>query len=78
MNGIFSATPAPASIRLVIGSQGLLLVQSCIAWQLPAAPDLFRMLVGVTAFVTVAALAGAAIGERNRDRPSPKRGCHDR
>ncbi|MBF7013698.1 hypothetical protein QUC32_02440 [Novosphingobium resinovorum] len=78
MNGIFSATPAPASIRLVIGSQGLLLVQSCIAWQLPAVPDQFRVLVGVTALVTLAALIGAAIGERGHHRPSPGRPRHGR
>ncbi|MBT2246716.1 hypothetical protein JQK15_24725 [Sphingobium sp. BHU LFT2] len=63
MNGIFSSTPAPGPIRLMIGSQGLLLVQSFIAWQLPAVPTLFRILVAVTAIVAMAALISAAIGE---------------
>lgn len=63
MNGIFSSTPAPGPIRLMVGSQGLLLVQSFIAWQLPAVPTLFRMLVAITAIVAMAALICAAIGE---------------
>ena len=63
MNGIFSSTPAPGPIRLMVGSQGLLLVQSFIAWQLPAVPNLFRILVGITAIVAMAALIGAAVGE---------------
>ncbi|MFZ2997396.1 hypothetical protein [Sphingobium sp.] len=67
MNGIFSSTPAPGPIRLMVGSQGLLLVQSFIAWQLPAVPNLFRILVGITAIVAMAALISAAVG---KDRES--------
>jgi hypothetical protein len=70
MNGIFSSTPAPGPIRLMAGSQGLLLMQSFIAWQLPAVPNLFRILVGITAIVAMAALISAAIGEdRNSSQP---------
>lgn len=70
MNGIFSSTPAPGPIRLLVGSQGLLLVQSFIAWQLPAVPTLFRILVAITAIVALAALISAAIGEdRARSQP---------
>jgi hypothetical protein len=70
VNGIFSSTPAPGPIRLVLGSQGLLLVQSCIAWQLPAVPDRFRLLVVITAIIATAALISAAIGE-DRDGGQP-------
>ncbi|HEX7783721.1 MAG TPA: hypothetical protein VF509_13005 [Sphingobium sp.] len=70
MNGIFSCTPAPGPIRLMIGRQGLLLVQSFIAWQLPAVPTLFRILVAVTAIVAMAALISAAIGE-DRENSHP-------
>lgn len=69
MNGIFSSTPAPGPIRLIIGSQGLLLVQSFIAWQLPDVPGLFRVLVAITAVIATAALISAALGE---DRQSPR------
>lgn len=63
MNGIFSSTPAPGPIRLIVGSQGLLLVQSFIAWQLPEVPGLFRLLVVMTAIIATAALISAALGE---------------
>ncbi|MDR6709286.1 hypothetical protein J2X73_003675 [Novosphingobium sp. 1748] len=64
MNGILSATPAPRPIRLLVGSQGLLLMQSLIAWHLPAVPGLFRMLVAVTGLVALAALVTAIAGEK--------------
>lgn len=70
MNGVFSSTPAPGPIRLLAGSQGLFLVQSFIAWQIPAVPTLFRILVVITAIVAMAALISAAIGE---DRESSQR-----
>lgn len=70
MNGIFSSTPAPGPIRLMVGSQGLLLVQSFIAWQLPAFPGLFRIFVAITAIVAMAALISAAIGE-DRESSQP-------
>ncbi|ALR20092.1 MULTISPECIES: hypothetical protein [Sphingobium] len=70
MNGIFSSTPAPGPIRLIVGSQGLLLVQSFIAWQLPAVPGLFRLLVAITAIIATAALITAALGE-DRKTPQP-------
>ncbi|RYM09242.1 hypothetical protein [Sphingobium cupriresistens] len=70
MNGIFSSTPAPGPIRLIVGSQGLLLVQSFIAWQLPAVPGLFRLLVAITAVIATAALISAALGE-DRESSQP-------
>jgi hypothetical protein len=70
MNGIFSSTPAPGPIRLIVGSQGLLLVQSFIAWQLPDVPGLFRLLVAITAVIATAALIAAALGE-DRESPQP-------
>jgi hypothetical protein len=47
----------------MVGSQGLLLVQSFIAWQLPAVPTLFRILVAITAIAAMAAFISATIGE---------------
>ena len=70
MNGIFSATPAPGPIRLLIGSQGLVLVQSCITWQLPTVPAVVRILGAVIAVIAIAALISAAIGEAS-ENPSP-------
>lgn len=70
MNGIFSSTPAPGPIRLIVGSQGLLLVQSFIAWQLPDVPGLFRLLVVMTAIIATAALISAALGE-DRESSQP-------
>ncbi|SER14047.1 hypothetical protein [Sphingobium sp. YR768] len=70
MNGIFSSTPAPGSIRLLVGSQGLLLVQCSISWQLPDVPGLFRALVVLTAIVATAALITSIIGE-DRDSREP-------
>ncbi|EJU15086.1 hypothetical protein LH128_00352 [Sphingomonas sp. LH128] len=59
----------------MVGSQGLLLVQSCIAWQLPGVPDRFRLLVVITAITALAALISAAIGE---DRNGDQRGWRRR
>ncbi|HEX7783952.1 MAG TPA: hypothetical protein VF509_14185 [Sphingobium sp.] len=70
MNSIFSSTPAPGPIRLIVGSQGLLLVQSFIAWQLPGVPTLFRILVAITAIVAMAAFISAALGV-DRESPQP-------
>lgn len=74
MNGIFSATPAPGPIRLLIGSQGLALVQSCIAWQLPTAPGMLRILGALIAIIGTAALISATIGEA-RENPTPHWRC---
>lgn len=78
MNGIFSSTPAPGPIRLLIGSQGLALVQSCIAWQLPAMPVVVRVLGALIAIIATAALISAAIGEARENRPPHWRRCHGR
>ncbi len=74
MNGIFSATPAPGPIRLLIGSQGLALVQTCIAWQLPSVPAVVRILGAVLAVIAIAALISATIGEA-RENPTPHWRC---
>lgn len=78
MNGIFSATPAPGPIRLLIGSQGLVLVQSCIAWQLPTVPAVFRILGAIIAAIVTAALISAAIGEGRENRAPYWRRSHGR
>lgn len=70
MNGIFSIAPAPGPIRLLIGSQGLALVQSCIACQSPAMPAVVRLLGALIAIIATAALISAAIGE-GREIPAP-------
>jgi hypothetical protein len=78
MNGIFSSTPAPGPIRLIVGSQGLLLVQSFIAWQLPDVPGLFRLLVAITAVIGTAALITAALGEERESSQPYWRRRHGR
>lgn len=78
MNGIFSATPAPGPIRLLIGSQGLVLVQSCIAWQLPTVPAVLRILGAVIAVIVTAALISAAVGEGRENRAPYWRRRHGR
>ncbi|GLI99680.1 hypothetical protein Sbs19_34980 [Sphingobium sp. BS19] len=78
MNGIFSSTPAPGPIRLLVGSQGLALVQSCIAWQLPAMPAVVRLLGAAIAIIATAALISAAIGEGRENRPPYWRRRHGR
>ena len=78
MNGIFSATPAPGPIRLLIGSQGLALVQSCIAWQLPSVPAVVRILGAVLAVIAITALISAAVGEGRENRPPYWRRRHGR
>ncbi|MFQ3896668.1 MULTISPECIES: hypothetical protein [Sphingobium] len=78
MNGIFSATPAPGPIRLLIGSQGLALVQTCVAWQLPTAPAVVRILSAVIAVIAIAALISAAIGEARENRAPYWRRRHGR
>lgn len=78
MNGIFSATPAPGPIRLLIGSQGLALVQNCIAWQLPTVPTVLRILGAVIAVIAIAALISAAIGEARENRAPYWRRRHGR
>jgi hypothetical protein len=78
MNGIFSATPAPGPIRLLIGSQGLALVQSCIAWQLPSVPAVVRILGAVIAVIAIVALISAAIGEGRENRAPYWRRRRDR
>jgi hypothetical protein len=78
VNGIFSSTPAPGPIRLLVGSQGLALVQSCIAWQLPAMPAVVRLLGAAIAIIATAALISAAIGEGRENRPPYWRRRHGR
>jgi hypothetical protein len=78
VNGIFSTAPAPGPIRLLIGSQGLALVQSCIAWQLPAMPAVVRLLGVAIAIIATAALISAAIGEGRESPELHRRRRHGR
>ena len=78
MNGIFSGTPCPSSIRLLVGTPLLLIVQSSLV--LWSAPDLggnqaliwLTLLLGVTAFICAvrgeSAAPAAPWRERRRGR----------
>jgi hypothetical protein len=63
MNGIFSATPAPGPIRLIVGSHGLQLVQSGLVLRLPTMSMSFRVLIIVFGLIAVACLILAIMGE---------------
>jgi hypothetical protein len=64
MNGIFSATPSLGSIRLLVGSKMLLLVQAWLVLRCERLTGgMMPVIVGLTAVVGVVALVGAIIGE---------------
>lgn len=70
MNGIFSASPCPSSIRLLIGTHLLLIVQSgLVLW---SAPDLGgnQALIWLTLALGLPAFLCAAWGE-SRTPPVP-------
>lgn len=72
MNGIFSTSPCPSSIRLLVGTHLLLIVQSSLV--LWSAPDLGgnRALIWVTLVLGLSAFICAACGE-SRTPPVPWR-----
>lgn len=79
MRGIFSSAPAPSAIRLLVGSQMLLLVQTglILSNPRPLHPPV-TILVFLVAVVSLAALIAAILGEPTDAFPShrrPHRGC---
>lgn len=72
MNGIFSAAPCPSSIRLLVGTHLLLIVQSgLVLW---SAPDLGgnQVLICLTLVLGFSAFVCAVCGE-SRTPPVPWR-----
>ncbi|MGA1809356.1 hypothetical protein VHN57_10265 [Sphingobium sp. WW5] len=68
MNGIFSSAPCQSSIRLVVGTQLLLLVQAgIIIWARPAANDI-RGLVLLAFALGLAGFIAAVCGESSAPR----------
>jgi hypothetical protein len=63
MNGIFSGAPCPSSIRLLVGTHLLLILQSSLV--LRSAPDLggSQALIWLTLFLGVTAFICAVCGE---------------
>ena len=63
MNGIFSASPCPSSIRLLVGTHLLMILQSSLV--LWSAPDLggSQALIWLTLFLGVTAFICAVCGE---------------
>ncbi|ALR21347.1 MULTISPECIES: hypothetical protein [Sphingomonadales] len=63
MNGIFSGAPCPSSIRLLVGTHLLLILQSSLV--LWSAPDLGggQALIWLTLFLGVTAFICAVCGE---------------
>lgn len=79
MKGILSSGPAPGPIRLLVGSQLLLLVQSVLIFQAsqPLPTALRVMLVGSSA-IGLAALIAAVLGERQHEQEPWWKRRHDR
>lgn len=76
MNGLLSRAPAPSSIRLLIGSQMLLLIQAglVLASRPPVQPALGILVVTVS-IIAAAALIAAIAGESGSASPYPRRSC---
>lgn len=78
MRGIFSSAPAPSAIRLLVGSEILLLVQ--VGLVLNSRPPLHgavATIVAIIAVVSLAALIAAVLGEpadASRSHRRPYRG----
>ncbi|MGE7971261.1 hypothetical protein ACQKOH_23735 [Sphingomonas sp. NPDC092331] len=68
MNGIFSSAPTSRAVRLVIASNGLLLIQATITWYLPSSENEARLLIVATCVPAIIALVLAIRGESRRDR----------
>lgn len=63
MNGIFSASPSPRAIRLVVAGLLLGCAQPAILLSAPEGTALPRSLIFVLALLALGALIGAVIGE---------------
>lgn len=62
MNGLISATPSPAAVRLAFGGFLLLLVQSLLLLLVPGLDSSIRLLVWVLTPIALAAFVAALIG----------------
>lgn len=80
MRGILSSAPAPSAIRLLVGSQVLLLIQAVLVLRsLPNLASMFGILLLLLAIVGIAALISAVIGEARAPMPDTRRRApHDR
>jgi hypothetical protein len=78
MNGIFSSTPGSGSIRLLVGTHGLLLAQSVLAMMAPDIADSFRVMVALTLVLALAGLVGAVLGMPEADSEPYWRRRHGR
>lgn len=63
MRGIFSSAPAPSAIRLLVGSEILLLVQTGLVLNNPRPLHAPVTLIFLIAVVSLAALIAAILGE---------------
>lgn len=77
MNGILSAHPGQGAIRLLVGSHGLLLVQSTLTLWTGLTDDGHRMLAIVALGIAVPAFLCALVGD-GADHDQPWRHRHDR
>jgi hypothetical protein len=69
VNGIFSGSPCSASIRLLVGSHLLLIIQSgLILWSAPP-PAMGRLLVWLTLLIGIGAFVCAVRGESAERQP---------
>ena len=80
MSGILSDPPAPCAVRLLVGSQMLLLIQTGLVLKsrAPLEPAL-RALVLLVALIGLSALVATIIGRRDEEHPVCRwRPRHDR
>ncbi len=70
MSGILSDPPAPCAVRLLVGSQMLLLIQTGLVLKsrAPLEPAL-RALILLLALIALSALVAAMIGGRDEGHP---------
>jgi len=68
--GILTSHPSQGAIRLVVGADGLLLVQSLLALEGGLVGPAARPLMGTLTFLAFVATVAAIIGDRtDHDRP---------
>ena len=78
MNGIFSNAPCSSSIRLLVGTHVLLLVQAgLVLWSAPV-PGAMQALVMLVFVIGISALIAAARGDKDERRRDWWRRRHGR
>lgn len=78
MNGIFSATPCQSSIRLLVGTHLLLLVQAALVIWSASVPGEMQALVILVFVLGLAAFICALRGDNGEDRKDWWRRRHGR